>query len=169
MVKCRECDAYEPTGALYCGECGALLLETEEDKAGAQLPFTDDLATPAAPTLIGQESEPRREVRKITFVIPSSGRRVQVDLDHQIRIGRADPRAHHQPELDLTEDEGSVHGVSRLHAYIQSAGEAIVLVDDNSTNGTLLNGFRLPADLPYPLHSGDEVRFGTLLVHVFLE
>ena len=169
MVRCRECGTYEPTGALYCSECGAFLLETEDEAAGAQLPFTDALTPPSAPTLVGQESQPMTEAQKITFVIPSSGRRVKRSLDQDIRIGREDPTTGHTPELDLTQDEGGVYGVSRFHAVIRRSGEGVVLIDRDSTNGTLLNGYRLPPDLPYPVHSGDEVRFGQLLVHVFLE
>jgi len=169
MIKCRECSAFEPAGALYCGECGALLLETEDEIAGAQLPFTNALIPPSAPTLVGQESDPSLDVQKITFVIPSSGRRVQMEAAQEIRIGRVDPHADHFPELDLSQDEGGAYGVSRFHALIQPSGGGVVIIDRSSTNGTLLNGYHLPPDLPYPLHSGDEVRFGQLLVHIFLE
>lgn len=169
MIRCRECGAYEPAGALYCSECGGFLLETEEEAAGAQSPFTDALAPPPTPPLVGQESGPSTEAQKITFVIPSSGRRVRVDLNHEIQIGRADPDTKHFPTLDLTQDEGGAYGVSRFHAVIRPSSEGVVLIDRNSTNGTLLNGYHLPPDLPYPIHSGDEIRFGQLLVHVFLE
>jgi pSer/pThr/pTyr-binding forkhead associated (FHA) protein len=169
MIKCRECSAYEPAGALYCSECGALLLDTEEELAGTRSPFTDALAPPSAPALVGQEAEPTTEAQKITFVIPSSGRQIQLELEPALRIGRADPSAEHFPELDLTPDEGSAYGVSRFHALIQLSREGYMLIDRNSTNGTMLNGYRLPPDLPYPIHSGDEIRFGQLLVHVFLE
>lgn len=169
MTKCRECGGYEQPGALFCSECGAFLLPTKEDEAGAKLPFTDALTPPSVPILIGQEANPATEAQEITFLIPSSGRRIEMDLDQEIQIGRADPGAQHYPELDLTEDEGGTHGVSRLHALIRRSDEGIVLVDESSTNGTLLNGYRLPPDLPYPVHSGDEVRFGRLLVHIFLD
>jgi pSer/pThr/pTyr-binding forkhead associated (FHA) protein len=43
-----------------------------------------------------------------------------------------------------------------------------MLIDLESTNGTLLNNYRLSPHEPYPLHSGDEIRFGDLLVHLFL-
>lgn len=169
MTECSECGGYEPQGALFCSECGAFLLPTVEDEDGAKLPFTDALTPPTAPILVGQETNPATEAQKITFLIPSSGRRIRMDLDQEIQIGRADPNAQHYPELDLTEDQGDAHGVSRLHALIRRSDEGVVLIDDSSTNGTLLNGYQLPPDLPYPIHSGDEVRFGQLLVHIFLD
>lgn len=169
MTECRSCGAYEPAGALYCSECGAYLLETEEEAAGGRAPFTNELASPSAPVLAGQESELETDAQTIIFVIPGSGRRIQMDMEPNIRIGRIDPSAGHFPDLDLTPDQGGAHGVSRSHALIQLSEEGVILIDRRSTNGTWLNGYRLPPDLPYPLHSGDEIRFGELLVHVFLE
>lgn len=169
MIKCDECGSYEPSGALYCGECGHFLLERAEGQAEAPLPFTDALSSPTVPSLIGQEMEHENAASMITVVIPSSGRRIRLPLDHEIQIGRSDSTHGYLPELDFTEDQGSALGVSRRHAVIQPTPEGILLIDEGSTNGTYLNGYHLPPQLPYPLHSGDEVRFGRLLVHIFLE
>jgi pSer/pThr/pTyr-binding forkhead associated (FHA) protein len=139
------------------------------DQTTAQLPFSETPSQPVPPSLLGQELKPAVETKRLTFVIPSSGRRLTLDLDNEIRVGRLDPVKDIRPELDLTEDNGAEHGVSRLHATIQSSNRGLVLVDLGSTNGTLLNNYRLPPDLPYPLHNGDEIRFGRLLVHVFFE
>lgn len=169
MIRCEECGKAEPSGALYCSECGALLLPGHALGQPAPLPFTDLLDNPATPVLLGQELNPVSEVSSITVVIPASGRRIHLELGDEIRVGRADPGNNHLPELDLTEDQGSALGVSRVHALIRSSAEGIVLIDEGSANGTYLNGYHLPPQLPYPLHSGDEVRFGQLLVHLFLE
>jgi pSer/pThr/pTyr-binding forkhead associated (FHA) protein len=87
-------------------------------------------------------------------------------VQDELRIGRASSEL--VPEVDLTDDDGAQKGVSRLHAKIQSVQEGLVLIDLNSTNGTLLNNHLLPPQEPYPLNSGDEIRFGDLLVHLFL-
>jgi pSer/pThr/pTyr-binding forkhead associated (FHA) protein len=118
---------------------------------------------------VGQELNPVSAVSHITVVIPASGRRISLQLDDEIQVGRRDPAHNHFPALDLTEDQGSLLGVSRVHALIQASLEGVVLVDQGSANGTYLNGYQLPPQLPYLLHSGDEVRFGQLLVHFFLE
>ena len=170
MIKCPECGAYEPSGALYCSECGAFLLDEATGGAEEQLPFaTDELMPSHNPMLLGQDLEPTVGAKRITFVIPSSRRRVAMDLNETIHIGRPDPANDYQPELDLSEDGGAEYGVSRRHAAIESSSEGVVIVDKSSTNGTLLNNYRLPPDLPYPLRNGDEVKFGQLLVHIFLE
>lgn len=168
MTKCRECGSSEYEGALFCNECGASLMRGGE-QATAQLPFSNTLRNPSPPSLLGQELGPVLEAKQVTFVIPSSGRRISLGLQDEIRIGRADPSKNFDPELDLTADNGAEYGVSRLHAAIQSSHRGVALVDLDSTNGTLLNNYRLPPDLPYPLHNGDEIRFGRLLIHVFFE
>lgn len=168
MIKCSECGSNEMEGALFCSECGKALLKTRESST-AQLPFSDSLTDPVPPSLLGQDFGAVSEAKRVMFVIPSSGRRLILDLTDEIRVGRKDETRQLLPELDLTKDRGSDFGVSRLHASIQTSNRGVVLIDLGSTNGTLLNNYRLPPDLPYPLHNGDEIRFGRLLVHVFFE
>ena len=65
--------------------------------------------------------------------------------------------------------EGALSGVSRRHARIEVNHLGVVITDLNSTNGTRLNDFDLPPDLPYALNHGDELYFGHLLARVFFE
>ena len=169
MIKCEDCGAAQPPGTLYCSECGRFLLADRDQAQEAPLPFTDALDRPHAPALLGQGLSSSQSANFLTVVIPSSGRRIQLDLGQEIAVGRTDPANDHFPALDLTVDQGSALGVSRMHATIQPSPEGVLLVDAGSANGTYLNGYHLPPQLPYPLRSGDEVRFGRLLVHVFLE
>ena len=169
MTKCINCGNEQLSGAIYCGECGASLLEAENAPDGTEHPFINAPDNSPEPVLIGQDVQPAEKADQITFVIPNSGRHISLSLDEPIRVGRADPTVSLYPEVDLTADGGAEFGVSRLHATINHSEEGVVIVDMSSTNGTLLNHYALPADLPYPLHSGDELRFGDLLVHIFLD
>jgi pSer/pThr/pTyr-binding forkhead associated (FHA) protein len=110
-----------------------------------------------------------KEVARISLVIPSSGRRVVVPMKSQLRIGRADARRDMQPEIDLSEDGAAGAGVSRLHAVVVQTDQGVAITDLDSANGTRLNDRRLPPNLPYALESGDEIKLGELLIHVFLE
>jgi pSer/pThr/pTyr-binding forkhead associated (FHA) protein len=56
-----------------------------------------------------------------------------------------------------------------MHAAFQLSKQGVVLIDLGSTNGTSLNNARLPARQPFVVQSGDEVRFGDLLIHVFFD
>lgn len=50
--------------------------------------------------------------------------------------------------------------VSTQHATIQAEGTGYVLVDEGSTNGTRINGERIPPGRAKPLRTGDEVDVG---------
>lgn len=49
---------------------------------------------------------------------------------------------------------------SRRHATVQINSGQVMLVDNNSSNGTYLNGVRIAGQSPQPLRSGDEVNIG---------
>ena len=168
MIKCTDCGANQLDGTLFCTECGNFIFQTDPHST-AVLPFSDFAHRPPPPVLEDANLEPAPQAQSITFLIPSSRRRLTLDLDGEILIGRADPGSNHEPELDLTSDEGASKGVSRLHAKIQAFKQGVVLLDLGSTNGTLLNTYRLPPERPYPIKSGDEIRFGDLLVHLFIQ
>ena len=50
--------------------------------------------------------------------------------------------------------------ISRRHCQFSRRRDEILVQDLESLNGTFVNGFR--ADLPLPLHDGDELRLGTI-------
>ncbi|MBC8078384.1 MAG: FHA domain-containing protein, partial [Chloroflexales bacterium] len=74
------------------------------------------------------------------------------------RIGRRDPRQNHYPELDLAEYDRGI--ASRHHATIQRDGDFYTLVDQGSTNGTMVNGVLVPPRQPQRLRQGDRIRVG---------
>jgi FHA domain len=53
--------------------------------------------------------------------------------------------------------------VSRAHARLSLQAGQLVVVDLNSTNGTTVNGDRLPPDQPSPVGDGDVLGFGNRL------
>ena len=166
MIKCSQCGAPQEEGALFCDECGAFLLE-ESGQITAVLPFSEFSNRPPPPPVTEEALTPTAHTQNLLFVIPSSRRRLKLAVQNELLIGRASSEM--VPEIDLTTDQGAENGVSRLHAKIQSVQKGFVLIDLDSTNGTLLNNYRLPPNEPYPLQSGDEIRFGDLLVHLFLD
>lgn len=166
MIKCKDCGASQYPGTLFCSECGRFLLDGS-DKTTGVLPFSEFARRPL-PSPVEEEGQAADvESKQLMFIIPASRRRVKVELADKIQIGRGVPDSDVVPELDLTDDNGVDNGVSREHAVIQLWQRGIVLIDLESTNGTLLNNSRLSPNLPYLLQSGDEVRFGDLLVHIF--
>lgn len=169
MIKCKECTAVNPEGTLFCAECGAFMVELDPNST-AVLPFSDFIhRAPPTPIDGAATAQPATHVTQLTIVIPSSRQRLAIEAKGEIRVGRSDPDTGLFPELDTTQFDGASKGVSRLHAKISIDEHGISLIDLNSTNGTLLNMFRLPPQEPYPIHDGDEIRFGDLLIHVFFD
>ncbi len=71
-------------------------------------------------------------------------------------VGRPDSGLHYYPDVEIELDDA----VSRRHAEVVKRGDSYYLVDTGSTNGTLLNGERLPAQEERLLAYGDRIRIG---------
>lgn len=56
---------------------------------------------------------------------------------------------------------------SRNHAIIQKIKDAFYLKDCGSTNGTYLNGTKIPSDKYIRIHSGDKITIGNDNVVMF--
>src|SRR5579871_4869394 len=52
--------------------------------------------------------------------------------------------------------------VSRLHARLELDHEQIAITDLNSTNGTFVNGERLPSGQSRKLRAGDKINLGQI-------
>jgi pSer/pThr/pTyr-binding forkhead associated (FHA) protein len=85
--------------------------------------------------------EPREEL-----VIVHDDQRTVID-GPVVQIGRA-------PGCDIVLDD---RNVSRRHAEIRRRGPVVVLVDLDSTNGTIVNGRRVRE---HPLADGDRITLG---------
>ncbi len=89
-----------------------------------------------------------------------------VSPEIEMLVGRRDPVGEYVPDLDLTPYAGYQMGVSRKHALIRREEDRLFLVDLDSRNGTFINNERLLPNKPYILNSGDQVRFGKVLLHI---
>ncbi len=161
---CKECNTPYKIGSLFCDECGRNLLSDRYEKSGVESDWPVHPEKPAERAV-----EPGKLAANIEFVILSSGRRVTLPFNEEIRIGRADPNKEISPEVDLSDDDGAMLGVSRLHASLQSTENGVILVDLGSTNGTFLHEVNLAAHESSCLRSGDIFRLGEMQVQVFFE
>lgn len=87
---------------------------------------------------------------------------IGLDVRQPLVLGRLDPDGEHDPDLDLTSHMASEHGVSRQHAILIPAPEALYLADLESSNGTWVNGKYLDPGVRYVLSAGDQIELGLL-------
>lgn len=69
--------------------------------------------------------------------------------------------------MDLVPYHAYSLGVSRRHALIQPVDVGYTIQDLGSSNGTWVNGNRLEPRQVYPLHRGDHVQLGELVIFVY--
>lgn len=76
----------------------------------------------------------------------------KVELVAKITIGR-------ESDNDVVVDNKLA---SRHHALIQKIKDAYFIKDQGSTNGTFINGIRIPADKYVKLKPGDKITIGNM-------
>ena len=161
MEVCEECGHKNPEGALICENCSALLFTRNPD---APTEFISEEAAEA----VGGEAEAQRGtstfaegMRLILHYTDSEGATHQVVvIDDEITLGRVDEHTSFLPDVNLSRMAAWEKGVSRLHAAIRRSDDNLYLIDLASTNGTFLNGNRIPSREPQLLHDNDTVRLG---------
>lgn len=168
MIECVECGASQFEGTLFCSECGKSLIEPAEQHFNV-LPFSKSSRRSLPPPIEGYKLTPASAPKEITLVVPGSQRRLTTKVLDKALIGRSDDNAELGPDIDLSDHDAIEKGVSRVHAALQLTDRGLVLVDLGSTNGTVLNRKLITPEKPFLLKSGDEIRFGDLLVHIFFE
>jgi hypothetical protein len=86
-----------------------------------------------------------------------------------IVMGRRDPLADNNPDLDLTPYAGYQMGISRRHATLRLRDKHLEICDLDSKNGTRVNGQKVSAHAPQLLKHGDEIRLGTMIIRLYFQ
>jgi hypothetical protein len=141
-VYCPECGFQNPEAANYCSKCGTALVR---ESAG------DDTTMAFTPEEL-EESSPLEDlgIGGPALVVRSGGGRAGehfVPQDDKTTIGRS-------PDCDIFLDDVTV---SRQHAVLRRNGDAFVIEDQGSLNGTFVNRKRIESA---ELADGDEVQVG---------
>ena len=96
---------------------------------------------------VGQHLERVAEGAPVSYLMFNQKK---INLVAKMTIGR-------NPDCSVVIDNKLV---SRIHASIQKIRDAYFLKDENSTNGTFLNGHRIPSDKYVKLNTGDRITVG---------
>ena len=124
------------------------------------------LAPPTDASTLVADHLPRtsdRDRRRATFTVPrlSSGRYLAVEDGDEVVIIEIGARPLHlgrSPAADVMLEHLSV---SRRHAVVATRGEVVVVLDDRSLNGIVVNGDRVGEAV---LAHGDEIRLGEVAI-----
>jgi pSer/pThr/pTyr-binding forkhead associated (FHA) protein len=138
-VYCSECGFQNPEVANYCARCGSLLREEDSDET------TQSYTPEEEPDL-----EARRDIEGPALVIRSGGGRAGEHFaleQERTTIGRS-------PDCDIFLDDVTV---SRRHAVALKQGDAFMIEDQGSLNGTFLNRRRIESA---ELSDDDELQIG---------
>ena len=88
-------------------------------------------------------------MKKVTLYINSDGERREVTLEDELSIGRTS-----QANIALSDS-----GLSRVNTTFFRDGDDVFVVDENSTNGTFVNGNQV-FDRPREVNNRDEITIG---------
>jgi hypothetical protein len=138
-------DSGEPTAAPPLPNQTEMAPAGWEPMAEADQPFGP---APAQFPPAGETRMIERTPKHLGMLVSKSQPDERYDLKGTVNIGRS------QDNQIILKDVT----VSRHHAWIKAEGEAFLVFDVGSANGTFVNGERVEA--PRELQSGDTVRFG---------
>jgi hypothetical protein len=169
MISCPSCNHKELSGALFCSNCGAQLIQTAENFATSSF-TTDDienlsgLVPPPYPT-------PPSDIPDSWTALHILGGDAIIHIPNKgiITLGRFTEGQTIIPDIDLSPFQAYEAGVSRLHVNIILKEKRVMIQDLGSANGTRLNGFRIQPHEDYPVNHGDVLTLGRLKLQILIK
>lgn len=164
MIQCPQCKNEDYIGALFCSECGARLVNENEQSTRTLDPkFSEELKL-NSDYLEAYQVDRFSEKNEIAVSLQLLESREVITLvgQDEYKLGRQTEDQSISPDIDLTPHDAYQNGVSRLHALIAVGQEKVTITDLNSVNGTRLNGEKLPPNVSHPLETGDIIILGNL-------
>src|SRR6266436_3374466 len=144
MVFCGFCGGRIAADDIFCAHCGS------------------------RQPMAGTDSSPRLVARPTAKLIVAGTTELDASFNLQNDsnlVGRTDPLSNIFPEVDLSRFDPQTK-VSRRHARIWREGDAYLVEDLGSVNGTVINDIiRLEPRQPRPLDSGDRIKLGETTLH----
>ncbi len=139
-------------------------------KLSRRLRETDEMLKSLSGTKVMSSREMPRPVIQAAAEGPErlihvpSGMEFHLSKGSETTIGRKDPVTGIYPDIDLTPVDNQ-RSVSRRHSKIYRRGNKFFFGEEIGTmNSTFLNGKRLETGIPAEIRTGDEVRFGVVVL-----
>ncbi|MCZ7670870.1 MAG: FHA domain-containing protein [Chloroflexi bacterium] len=163
LKDCPVCQHKNTFDATHCTYCGASLAFKTASIRNTQsiLPTAQELGM----TVPCEDYLPLLSPDDAALVIKQGHDPIILRNVSQTILGRAFKETE-ESCVDLEPMGAAAYGVSRRHAQIVRTDDKFVFEDLRSTNGTWINGQRLPAGISYPLTSGDQIWLGQFKMHI---
>jgi pSer/pThr/pTyr-binding forkhead associated (FHA) protein len=154
-VTCRVCRTENDLGDEACGNCGTPLPRRrtsapDPEQTRPQVPSPAPAASPPAPSP-GGGGDPFGSGTGATLRVPGD-RVITLEAGDRLLIGRG----RDSPLAALCSDN-----ISRRHAFVGVRDNGVYVADENSANGTYLNGCRLEPNREYPVTGHAVVELGS--------
>ncbi len=159
---------------MFCSECGTQL--RDYGKLNTQ-PFisktvdsfkSDSDANPASGFSSAVVAENPFKEDLISLYIVDAQKTIPLQGRPEYTLGRVADDQPIIPDVDLTEFDAYIKGVSRLHATVKIGPQRISIRDLGSSNGTRVNGNRIVPHVDYPLKPGDDIALGKLVLQILI-
>lgn len=172
MIICPNCHVQNLPGTLFCSECGAQLLITDNQATHAFRRSPSDTLNASKlqvePVAEAQATLPNSAEAAISLHLVDSGQVLHLAGRNEFTFGRVTEGQPILPDVDLSPYEAYAQGVSRLHASLKVAGQRVMIMDMGSSNGTRVNGQKIIPHVDYPLSHGDLITLGKFKFQVLI-
>jgi hypothetical protein len=165
MIICENCSNKNPSGAIFCADCGAQLVTADISTRSIKTDKVLAVAVQTAPVA------PKHAVVNNAWGslhLMHNGQILPLADRNEYTLGRLTEGQPVVPDLDLSPHDAYAAGVSRLHALLKRDGKRVIIMDLGSANGTYVNGKRLTANTERLLNHGDVVALGKFKFQVLL-
>jgi pSer/pThr/pTyr-binding forkhead associated (FHA) protein len=170
LILCPNCQHQEVTGALFCSDCGTQLVFPESLSTQAIYRSQSDTILGATSRQANYPAPPQAEADAlISLHLLESGKIVALTGRTEFTLGRVAEGQPILPDVDLSPYEAYAQGVSRLHAVIKIKADAIALMDLGSSNGSRVNGQKIPPNVDYAINHGDVLSLGKFKVQLLVK
>jgi CheY-like chemotaxis protein len=110
------------------------------------------------------------ETRKNTcvlFVVGHNDMPVVLTVQQPITFGRQISTHNLRTHVDLTRYDAANRGVSRVHMMLHYRDGSFIIEDQDSVNGTFINGTQIKPRTPMTINNADEIRLGQLRMYLY--
>lgn len=148
VVTCRCSQTWDRNVYSQCSHCSANLWDPAQLAQAPPAPEPETDPAPRGATTVF-EPDPARGIDVLVC-----GRRLTLPAGRPVALGRDD-------DCETVDVFRDCMNVSRAHAVLRFDGSALIVTDVGSTNGTYVDGDRLPTNHPYEVRPGQTLRLAS--------